>query len=139
MRRDPIFFTIDGKAVGWQRTGHSGHFYTQTKTRDYQKIIAALARQAIGTGGLFPGAVEVKILMQMNPVKSLSKKTTADALAGKIFPLKKPDVDNVAKSVLDAMNKIVYEDDCQVCRLVFDKVYGPADFVAVTVIDIEGA
>lgn len=139
MRRDPIFFTIDGKAVGWQRTGHSGHFYTQTKTRDYQKIIASLARQAIGTGGRFPGAVEVKILMQLEPAKSMPKKNRLLALLGKIFPLKKPDVDNVTKSVLDAMNKIVYEDDCQVCRLVFDKVYGPADFVAVTVIDIEAS
>lgn len=139
MRRDPIYFVIDGKAVGWQRTGHSGHFYTQTKTRDYQKIIAALARQAIAAGGYFPGAVEVKIMMQMHPVKSLSKKLTAAALAGKIFPLKKPDVDNVTKTILDAMNKVVYEDDCQVCRLVFDKVYGPADLVAVTVIDIEDA
>lgn len=139
MRREPIFFTIDGKAVGSARPRFGHHIYIPTKTKDYQKLIAALARQALGTGGLFPGAVEVKILMQMQPAKSMPKKNLLLALAGKIFPLKKPDVDNVTKSVLDAMNKIVYEDDCQVCRLVFDKVYGPADFVAVTVIDIEEA
>lgn len=37
---------------------------------------------------------------------------------------KKPDVDNLAKIVLDSLNKIAYDDDAQVCRLLVEKRYG---------------
>ena len=37
---------------------------------------------------------------------------------------KKPDVDNIAKAVLDALNGIAYDDDKQITSLVIDKKYG---------------
>ena len=33
------------------------------------------------------------------------------------YPMKKPDADNIAKIVLDSLNKIAYEDDKQVVEL----------------------
>lgn len=45
---------------------------------------------------------------------------------------KRPDVDNLAKLVLDAGNGVLYEDDSQVCDLHIQKVYGsPLDGKAV--------
>ena len=38
--------------------------------------------------------------------------------------IKKPDIDNLAKGILDACNKIVYKDDCLVYRLLTEKFYG---------------
>lgn len=38
----------------------------------------------------------------------------------------KPDADNVAKAVLDALNGLAYEDDSQVQELVIIKKYAPA-------------
>lgn len=35
----------------------------------------------------------------------------------KLWPKKKPDIDNVTKIVLDALNKVAYEDDTQVNEL----------------------
>ena len=48
------------------------------------------------------------------PNKSDTKKNRIIKLLNKLWPNKKPDVDNVIKVVLDALNKIAYADDTQV-------------------------
>jgi Holliday junction resolvase RusA-like endonuclease len=48
-------------------------------------------------------------------------------------PCKKPDIDNILKAYLDAMNGIVYEDDTQVVSLHSTKVYGTVGLVEVLV------
>lgn len=138
MKHEPLYFVVDGPAVGCQRVRFAGHAFTPKKTRDYQKLIKTLAMAALSGKPVFPGAVCVKIEVQMEPVKSMPKKNRLLALLGKIFPTKKPDLDNVIKSVFDGMNKTVFEDDCQVCELQAVKRYGPGSYVAVTVIDLEG-
>ena len=35
----------------------------------------------------------------------------------------KPDADNIAKAILDALNELYYEDDSQVTRLAIAKVF----------------
>ena len=52
---------------------------------------------------------------------------------------KRPDADNLAKILADAMNKIVYVDDAQVASLIVQKRYGEFCRVTVSVIDLEGA
>ena len=46
-----------------------------------------------------------------------------EMLDGKLLPTKKPDCDNIAKIVLDALNGIAYHDDSQVVELVVQKRY----------------
>ena len=46
----------------------------------------------------------------------------------------RPDVDNLTKAVLDALNGLAYKDDAQVCSLNFDKYYGKE---AKVIIEIE--
>ena len=41
--------------------------------------------------------------------QSKSKKQKEKMITGEIKPIVKPDVDNVAKSILDALNGIIYE------------------------------
>lgn len=43
----------------------------------------------------------------------------------------KPDVDNLAKFVLDALNGTYYKDDSQVCQLFVHKRYGAENSVLV--------
>ena len=50
---------------------------------------------------------------------------------------KKPDVDNLAKIVLDSLNKIAYDDDVQVCRLLVEKRYGETPQVLVRLSELE--
>ena len=40
-----------------------------------------------------------------------------------ISPTKKPDIDNIVKVVLDAMNKFAFKDDTQIVKLEVEKLY----------------
>lgn len=44
-----------------------------------------------------------------------------------------PDLDNIAKLILDALNGIVYADDGQICELVLRKRYGEGQRVEVVI------
>ena len=56
-----------------------------------------------------------------------------EALSGHIEPSKKPDVDNVLKSIMDGLEGIVYKRDAQVTRVRIDKKYGAREEVRVLV------
>ena len=53
------------------------------------------------------------------------------AAEGKIKPCKKPDSDNIAKAILDALNGVAYYDDSQIVELTIKKEYGEAARVEV--------
>ena len=52
-----------------------------------------------------------------------------------MFPKVKPDLDNVVKAVLDALNGVVYRDDAQVVNLVATKRYATEPRVEVYVFE----
>ncbi len=54
-------------------------------------------------------------------------------LGGKILPAKKPDIDNVVKAVLDALNGVAYRDDTQVIELHVRKSYSEKPRVEVCI------
>lgn len=70
--------------------------------------------------------------------KSTSKKNREMMIDGFLLPTKKPDLDNVAKVVCDALNGIAYHDDTQICRLALYKHYGETPRVEVEIADIGG-
>jgi Holliday junction resolvase RusA-like endonuclease len=91
-----------------------------------EKKIRAEAKIAMNLAENFePVKVPVKMYVKffMPIPKSFSKKKTADCLSGAIVPTPKPDLDNLLKLFLDAMNKTVYEDDSLVVEIVCSKVY----------------
>jgi Holliday junction resolvase RusA-like endonuclease len=69
------------------------------------------------------------ILAQFEIPKSWPKWKRDAALLG-IYTPGRPDIDNVAKAVLDAFNGIVYKDDAQVYELTVKKIYGQPLMVA---------
>ena len=54
-------------------------------------------------------------------------------LNGNLSPTRKPDIDNIAKSILDAMNKFVFKDDNQVSKLLIEKKYGEIEKVNIKI------
>ena len=42
---------------------------------------------------------------------------------GELYPTKKPDADNIAKVICDALNGSAYHEDTQVVKLTVRKVY----------------
>ena len=55
---------------------------------------------------------------------------------GLILPTKKPDTDNIAKAILDALNGLAYYDDAQICQLEVYKFYSDEPRAEVYIFDI---
>lgn len=72
---------------------------------------------------LFDKPVRVRIEAYFPVPKSFSKKRAAEAFAGVLHPQKKPDADNIAKIICDALNNVAYHDDTQVIELFVVKKY----------------
>lgn len=86
---------------------------------------------------MHPAAVRVEIDAVFPIPKTWSKGKKAQASVGKIVPDTKPDTDNIAKAVLDALNGVAYKDDSQVTELSVRKRYGEIGHVAVRIEDLE--
>ncbi|MEQ2712194.1 RusA family crossover junction endodeoxyribonuclease, partial [Hominisplanchenecus faecis] len=50
---------------------------------------------------------------------------------------KKPDSDNIAKVVLDALNGIAYHDDTQIIKLTITKAYKEEAYLSVTLMRLD--
>ena len=122
-----VTFTVDGDPVpkGRPRFARRGQFvqtYTDAKTIDYETHVALKARQAIGASEPFKGALTVFLYLRYAVPPSYSKKRKEACLRGVEYP-KKIDIDNVYKSITDAMNGIIYLDDSQITEAHITKVY----------------
>ena len=118
-----VTYSVEGDPVGKQRPRFSrGRTYTPKKTVDYESLIASKASQAMGSSEPLQTPVAIFIWISHAIPASYSKKRKEACLNGLDWP-KKPDLDNVAKVFLDAMNGIVYKDDVQVVKLRVSKRY----------------
>lgn len=129
-----ITFKVHGTPVGKGRPRIStrGGFvrsYTPEKTRDWECHVADVAHGAMLDAGLVPTYDAVRVVIDAYyPVPtSYSKKKRAACINGEVKPMVKPDIDNVVKALLDAMNKVVYVDDKQVVSVEAEKHYTDQD------------
>ena len=135
-------FEIEGKPVGkgrprFKRMKNFVQTYTPEKTSEYEKLVRIRFQNA---GGIITEKpVRVEIAAFFAPPKSVRKKQRQEMLANLILPTKKPDCDNIAKIVLDALNQIAYKDDSQVVELSVRKQYASEAKVSVHIEEIETA
>ena len=131
-----VQFTIDAPPVpkGRPKFSKIGGFvrtYTPRKTIDYETIVRETAQQAMGQTELLETPVGVYLYIRLPIPQSYSKKRKEACLSGQEKPIKKPDIDNLAKSILDGMNGIVWKDDSQIVSLHITKVYASGSGVDV--------
>ena len=124
-----IEFTVGGPAVPKQRPRMGGRrAYTPKKTKDYeQKVRQAFSDAYHGDVPVYEADTPVRASIQViqGVPQSWSKKKREAALSGVVAPTtRNGDLDNIAKSILDALNECVYHDDCQVTTLIISKRYG---------------
>jgi Holliday junction resolvase RusA-like endonuclease len=135
-----VTFEVDGvHGKGRPRFAKRGNFvqtYTDAKTKSYETLIADAAKKAMGGSEPLKTPVSLFCYIRLPIPKSYSKSRLAACLNGLERPLKKPDWDNVAKSVADAINGIVYVDDCQIVDAHITKVYAASAGVSVLVKEI---
>lgn len=133
-----VIFKIDGEPMGKGRPRFTkrGHTYTPEKTKQYESLVG-LSYRNIAKDYKFTSPVRVIVMAHFKIPKRKSKKVVGDMLNGHILPTKKPDVDNVAKIILDGLNGIAWEDDTQVTELVVSKYYSEEPRVSVMVEEID--
>jgi Holliday junction resolvase RusA-like endonuclease len=120
-----MMFFAPGQPIGKGRPRFGkGRTYTPARTVNYEKYVAAIASDRMQELKQAPttGPCSVHIVARMEIPKSWPKKKQAQAENHEISP-GKPDLDNIAKTVLDALNGICYEDDAQVVILSVTKCY----------------
>lgn len=137
-----IEFTVAGEPVaqGRPRFSTRGNFvkaYDPAKSKDYKAYVKLVAAAAMKERSLKPldGAIAVSVRAYVSVPKSKSKKFRENALKGLERPTKKPDCDNIAKILLDAMTGIAYEDDKQIVKLSVEKYYDEVPRVEVAIIN----
>jgi len=113
--------------------------FTPPKTASYEGVIAMAGTQAMAGRTLLEGAVLVELRIVLSIPQSKSKRWKAQAVAGEVFPTKKPDMDNVIKAIYDGLNGVVWKDDVQVVDAFVRKRYGEVPGVHVRVVPLETA
>lgn len=140
----PVLFTVPGEPVGKGRprigrVGGHARMFTPEKTANYETLVALAAQQAMAGREPIAGAVLVELQITVSIPASWSKRKRAQALAGQLYPTKKPDKDNVIKAIYDGCNGIVWVDDVQAVDGYQRKRYGETPGVRVKVVPlIEG-
>ena len=122
-----IKFTVYGKTQGKARPRfrRQGLAYTPKKTVYYENAVKDCY---VLSGGINYDTAPIQI-----KITAYFKKAKTNKMD---FPTLKPDADNIAKAVCDALNGIAYKDDKQITCLTVDKVWAE-DGVERIEIDVE--
>jgi Holliday junction resolvase RusA-like endonuclease len=106
--------------------------YTPKKSASYENLVKLEAQKHITTP--INGPVGLYIHFYLPRPKRLIWKTRKMPA---IYTDKRPDIDNLAKSVIDGLNNIAFRDDGQIAMLHIQKKYCEGDSQSRTSIKIE--
>ena len=129
-------FEVLGQIVGKERPRvnmYTGMVYTPNKTKDYELFVQQSFKMKYPRFEQLQGRISIEIIAYLKIPKNTSKKNIELMIKNEISPTKKPDVDNIAKSILDAMNKFVFKDDNQVSKIMIEKRYAEEEKVHIKV------
>lgn len=121
-----IAFLVEGKPQGKGRPRFSmktKRVYTPEKTINYERQIREAYSKA--GGKLFPEQCYIRVTVDayFKIPKSYTKGKRLACTHNIARPDKKPDMDNILKVVMDALNKVAYVDDKQVVEVRCRKWY----------------
>lgn len=133
-------FKVIGKIVGKQRPratvyGGRAHIYTPKDTMSYESLVKFSFLEKYPNHIPFDNESAIKVhIRAYKPIpKAYSKKKRQQALDGIIRPKTKPDLDNIAKSILDGLNQVAFVDDKCVVDLHIEQYYHQVEFVLVEI------
>lgn len=130
-------FEVLGKAQGLDRSRQTatGMRFDSAKNRNNKAYICMEAIEAARRDGVelpirpYRHGYTVKLEINVEPPKSYTKKKLNEIEQGEWSPLSKPDVDNVLKLYLDALNGRIIEDDRFVTSVQVYRVYAKRNMV----------
>lgn len=138
-----VKFTVDGKAQAKQRprfmkVGNFVKTYTPKETTNYENWVRICYKQQVGQMAFVEDRpLIVNIIAYYVPPKSWGKAKREQALRNMIVPTNHTDCDNIAKSIMDALNGIAYIDDHYINELHVKKRYGEVEKVDVAIAEVD--
>ena len=142
-----VIFTVYGEPQGKARprvvcnrfTGKTVA-YTPEKTKDYEETVKEAFREEAYNQRLNVccpfGSKPIYIgITAAFRVPITTKRNKKEIISGEILPTKKPDCDNIAKIICDALNGVAYDDDKQIVALKVTKIYSAEPRVLVWISD----
>lgn len=118
-----IKFTTPGTPVAKARPRVTRYAtYTPQKTKDYENLVK-WSYKSKHKYKLFKCDLRIDITFFMQIPKSTSKKERQAILKENRHHSKRPDIDNLIKSITDALNGLAYEDDNQIVEIEAKKYY----------------
>lgn len=129
-----ISFTIYGEPVAKARPRVTRYgTYTPEKSKNYERWVQASFIKKYRNFKPLETDIEVDIKLHFEIPKRTSKKKRAEMLSGKVRPQKRPDFDNCAKAVTDALNNFAYLDDKQISKATVEKLWTDEPRVEITI------
>lgn len=120
--------TIYGEPIpqGRPRFTRTGHAYDPQRSQNYKQLVRFWVTQhlkKIDGWKPYENALCVDLTFYLGIPSSWSQKKRIQAIQGEIRPTKKPDTDNLCKSVLDSCNGLLWVDDSIITDLSARKRY----------------
>lgn len=134
-----LYFEIKPLAKQSFRFTQSGRKYLDSDVVDYKNIIRFLARQQIPKDyKLLTEAVHVEALFCYKRPNSFKKaqKTAIDELGYIYWKPTKPDIDNLQKGTLDALNGIIWSDDAVVSEVTARKCWSDKNEIMIRITEL---
>lgn len=128
------YFQIHARAKPKERPRFSGHGYTPKATRDYEAVVKNAYLNKFSEAKPYDCAVGLDVIVHFCMPKSWSGKRR-EMCWHKPMP-GRPDFDNLAKIVTDALNTVAYTDDALIARFSFQKIWDTEDFTEVVISEL---
>ena len=119
-------FEVEGDIKGKARprvNSYTGIVYTPNNTKNYEDLIKQYFVIKYPRYTPMENRIHMQIISYFKLPHNSSKTVKSQMLDGTISPTKKPDIDNIAKIVLDALNKMAFKDDNQITKIELEKKY----------------
>lgn len=103
--------------------GGNPHVYDPKSIRDFKRIVSTLASDEMGKTEPIDGPIKVSFTFYRPVQQSLTKSEFDKRAIGDELQVVKPDLSNYLKSVEDALNGVVWENDRLITTEVIKKRY----------------
>jgi Holliday junction resolvase RusA-like endonuclease len=136
-----IKFTIPGEPKGkgrpkFLRQGNFVRTYSPETTVNYENWVKICFQEAKQEKLADNFQLSATIKCYFGIPKSVTKKNKESCLNGGLRPTKKPDIDNIAKIILDALNGLAYTDDKNIVDCKIEKWFAEEPRVEVEIWEI---
>lgn len=132
-----LSFIIEGEVQPQERPRFSrrGSFvttYDPPKSAKYKKYVSEVA-EMYRMDELIDSEIKLTIDVYRKIPKSTTKKDLKRIEDGELLPIKKPDVDNLAKGIKDGITGVLWKDDSLIVELIVRKFYSNSPRAEITI------